>query len=155
MQVSGEGLGGVRVDVLEDGVFLTSSATTDELGRYALDVPPGRYDLRARYSGRYVSAFARDVDLDGKEPHTQDFELLEVETALRTIGIELAHREDTDRDAVPDVLERATRLDEKQRDSSEDGVAETKRLFLPDVPEIAHIGDSSNLFKLLFFVFQF
>ena len=114
---------GARVDALEEGVFLRGSTFTDELGRYELVVPTGFYDLRVLPGeSRYIASFARELDLNTRAPHHEDFRLAELELALRESGIELEELPDRDYDAVPDELEEPARLDWEKSDTSEDGV---------------------------------
>jgi len=118
-----EPLEGARVDALEEGVFLRGSATTDEQGRYALEVPTGFYDLRVLPARPgFIASFARELDLRTRTPRVQDLRLRELELAVRDCGFELEELLDTDRDAIPDLLEGPAHLDPKKGDTSEDGV---------------------------------
>lgn len=116
-------LAGARVEALEEGVFSRASATTDEQGRYRLEVPTGFYDLRvlADRPG-HVAAFARELDLRTRTPRVEDLRLRELEPAIRDCGFELEELLDKDLDAIPDLLEGPAHLDPKKGDTSEDGV---------------------------------
>jgi hypothetical protein len=114
---------GARIDALEDGILLRGTAWTDEAGRYELLVPRGIYDLRAvPATSARISSFARDIDLQARAPHAEDFWLPSLEDVLRDSGIELEDLADRDYDAVPDSLEGSASLDWELSDSDEDGV---------------------------------